>query len=706
MREDLKRRVWGIALSILVCFLSYPVVIGIELGNFVDSTVPLYGILRSIFTTTGPGFPMGYSIVAVGAVVLGLNSFYYLNSRKKVDLYHSIPVRRETLFAVNYIDGFLIYFVPYVVNMLLGLLVIGVNGYFSKVVFMNAIASILINSVFFLLLYTLVVIAALLTGNIVVSMLGTGVFFLYGFYLTFIQGAYYSKFFATFYDSTQVNNIFLRISPFNAYYTVIQTYTKDMYVRNTSVEMVINNVGKISSIGFTLINVFCLTLAFIAFALFLHQRRPSEAAGKAMAFELSKPIIKYLLVVPTSLAGGIVFDNLSNNSTNGWFFFGLIFIFFLSYAVIEIIYNFDMKSAFKGKVHLALSGATVLIIVLIFYHDLLGFDTYQPDKKDVKAMSIDVSGLDSYAWHKYRNSNRADKLDTMGISNFDELYELASIGIEELNHSSDLETNSDFNGFSRYVRIVIHYRLNGGKSVYREYFVPRDALYDRMQKVYNDEEFKKSHFPILTWDKNMFSTATIRTLYNEKELRLKEEDKKQFLEIYQQELESLTLKEVTEGNVSASILFYSPDGYEFTYMIYPSFVKTKAFLNSYGIELETGLSIEDIKEITVSMYGISEKEVYTEAMEPKGIAVSETAQNANIEEHVKIYADKESIEALLSSMIQRNYYYDNSTFIEIDSTFDVYVSYIIDGVENNNFIEHFAFREGEIPEFVLKDFDK
>ena len=470
--------------------------------------------------------------------------------------------------------------------------------------------------------------------------------------------------------------------------------------------MVINNVGKISSIGFTLINVFCLTLAFIAFALFLHQRRPSEAAGKAMAFELSKPIIKYLLVVPTSLAGGIVFDNLSNNSTNGWFFFGLIFVFFLSYAVIEIIYNFDMKSAFKGKAHMALSGATVLIIVLIFYHDLLGYDNYQPDKKDVKAMSIDISGLDTYLWHGYRGSIMSGNLNTMGLTNFDELYELASLGIEELKHNTDLETNADYSGFSEHVRIVIRYRLNGGKTVYREYYVPRDDLYNRIQKVYNDKEFKKAHFPILAWDENRFTTATIRTFYSEKELRLKDEDKKQFLEIYQEELEALTLKEVTEGNVTATILFYTPDGYEFSYMLYPSFIKTKAFLNSDGIDVETGLSIEDIKEVTVSMYGTFEKEFYTEAMESKGIAISENTKMAPVEENVKIYTDKESIEALLSSTIQQGYYYHNSTFIERDENFEVYVSYMIDGFENNNLIEHFVFKKGEVPEFVLKDFGK
>lgn len=100
-----------------------------------------------------------------------------------------------------------------------------------------------------------------------------------------------------------------------------------------------------------------------------------------MVFEISKPIIKLALVIPISLAGGIMFMSISNNDSKGWLIFGLIFSLLISYGIVETIYNFDIRKAFSGKYYLLASALTVAVIASIFQFDLFKYDSYIPKKK-------------------------------------------------------------------------------------------------------------------------------------------------------------------------------------------------------------------------------------------------------------------------------------------------------------------------------------
>ncbi len=51
--------------------------------------------------------------VIILAVTCGVSMFAYLHNRRKVDFYHSLPISRSRLFAVNYATGALCALVPY-----------------------------------------------------------------------------------------------------------------------------------------------------------------------------------------------------------------------------------------------------------------------------------------------------------------------------------------------------------------------------------------------------------------------------------------------------------------------------------------------------------------------------------------------------------------------------------------------------------------
>ena len=72
--------------------------------------------------------------------------------------------------------------------------------------------------------------------------------------------------------------------------------------------------------------------------MFLYRKRPSEAAGRAMAFKVSEPVIRFLLVVPITLFSGMIFRSILNDDI--WTVFGLLCGLLITSCLIEIIYLF------------------------------------------------------------------------------------------------------------------------------------------------------------------------------------------------------------------------------------------------------------------------------------------------------------------------------------------------------------------------------
>ncbi len=131
--ENVKRRVWTIALGFLVFFFTLPVAEAFVFSDKRYYTYENYENYRRMIDgnaldiiSAGNGFLV--IVVVTAALICGVSSFAYLHSKKKVDFYHSLPVRRETLFAVSFVNGILIMVAVYLVNLLIAMAVMAANG--------------------------------------------------------------------------------------------------------------------------------------------------------------------------------------------------------------------------------------------------------------------------------------------------------------------------------------------------------------------------------------------------------------------------------------------------------------------------------------------------------------------------------------------------------------------------------------------------
>ena len=127
MIQDFRHRIWMIALSCLGSFLAMPVFYLLVSKNWVYQVnrwmeeqepwvVREYKLelLKEFYVQSLP-ITCGV-ILGAGALIVGIFGFRHVFSKKMVDQYHSIPIKRRDLFLANYLNGFLIWFVPMVLG--------------------------------------------------------------------------------------------------------------------------------------------------------------------------------------------------------------------------------------------------------------------------------------------------------------------------------------------------------------------------------------------------------------------------------------------------------------------------------------------------------------------------------------------------------------------------------------------------------------
>ena len=116
-RENHKRRIWVWIVSVFVQLVAYIGFVTIYLTRIrrwntegAYRTAEAFKSAMCEATQDALGFSNyeGWIVIAL-AVIIGMQGFAYLYDRRKVDMYHSVPVSRKKRFAVIYVNGITFY---------------------------------------------------------------------------------------------------------------------------------------------------------------------------------------------------------------------------------------------------------------------------------------------------------------------------------------------------------------------------------------------------------------------------------------------------------------------------------------------------------------------------------------------------------------------------------------------------------------------
>lgn len=689
-KEELKRKMWCLVMASVGLFFALPVIAVLGFSTAKAQNFAIKDMINDFTNIIGAHNGAVTLMVIAFAVIIGVSAFSYLASKNKIDLFHSIPVKREMLFTVNFVTGAFIFIVPYFVNFVITLVIAKINGCFVGTVVTVALKTFIINILGFWLIYITAVLAVVLTGNLIVSMLGIAVFYGYGFLVIQTLTAYKYAFFNTvgYSDNSlsyELMGKFASFSPLAAYIKVgTEAATLNM----------------VNAVIYLLIPAVIIT----GLTLILYKYRASEAAGSAMAFKVTKLPIKVLITIPAAMLVGIFFRSLSYGMNDAWLIFGLITGLILVNGLIDVIYDFDIKAVFRNIKQIVIPAVILAVIVAVFRFDLTGYDKYMPSENEFESAAVSIQGVDEYVQYmdlekiasqsgEYSYTEKADYIfENMKYTNYDDIYNLVEQGMKNIKErNTEIYTQETEATESEYynsgqigtsVNVNIEYNLKNGQKAYRT--CPVDILKDKelLDKIYSSSEYKEGAYPLYKIEAEKLSKFSYVTEFGDDNISMTQEEQQKLIETYREEFKNVTFEQLLQttpvGQINCSYNDESGNTtYEIKLYVYASFNKTLALLNKYGVDTDMTDKYDSIKSVRIY-------DVY-----------SEDSENTFAE-----YKDTKEIKEILKNTIPSYQIWGNETIIQPDTRIEIRVSDKDMFVDNGHY---FYYKNNTIPDKVLKD---
>ena len=711
--DEMKRKIWVAVAALLGALLFGPVAILLQYENFETYIVDPKELALSVMDLLKPSLFCDMMLTVGIAVVLALTCYAYLFSKKKIDLYHSIPVKREKLFLVSYVSGLFIYLSVYFIQIVTVIMVVVGKGFFTKEAALIYLHTIIGNLIHFLLIYHVTIIAVMLTGNLLVSVAATGVLLFYGLVASQILWWYSTAYFSTYLSYPYSEGAAWKRVPF------ISPIASYVYFINSCSRY--SDVTAWQQAGHLIVTTVITAVLFVV-ALLFYKKRPSEAAGKAITFKKTEAIIRIFIVILVAMCVSIMFESVQANPRSNWFWFGLILAGVVCHCLMEIIYRFDFKAFFDHKIQLLACLFIAAFIGIIFRQDLLGYDSYLPREDRIKSASVVFSNIDtdmsSVLFEKLENNivtvrdvdRYSNQLKHVSLDNISAVYALGKLGVEQIDvlrgQNSNNYTPADLlkrgdTGMAGETNATpltyqIRYTLNNGRTVYRSYAVKVESAEAALAEIYGSEEYKEASYSILPMiEQNAFKRVEVYDVWGDKQLSLNGADMQSFLKVYERDLRKLSVKTLkTEVPIARLNPVYQSLNYEETlsgYYIYPSYTDTLAAMKKMGVKVENmtnDIIPDDLESIRVTDSGYLTDVLGMEDKYSQGkLYVNSKPQ------------DKAMIQQLCKDLVNSNYNWSNMTLCPFEQRIGFEVLYKTkDGIQKTAYA---YMRAEQIPQQVI-----
>lgn len=750
MKENNKRRIWLWLISAFGFVVLWPTFIALTISRTLSSLehyMEWYGaaageqlihaaLLSNMKTMLGVSYPVMYAVVAGIAIVSAIQGYSFLYSKKKIDFYMGMPVKRKKRFFVIWLNGILAFYLPYLLGTGIGLLFALANGGMSPAVLSAALSAMGLFLLFYLGIYHLAILAVMMTGNVIITCFGVIVFLLYEVVVRYLIQGYMEMFFKHFsYYGYKTEPVF---SPIAILWNFAEKATKGQ--------------GNPWLTALFLL-LFALVIGVIAYLCYL--KRPAEAAGHAMAFKLPQPFIKILITIPaTLLAGGMIIGTTDSydprrNSTEGFGFvvFAMLVTLIVCNCLIQVIYEFDIRGILHKKRHILISGVAVIIIFSVFRFDLFGYDSRIPAAEKVESAAFTPTTSGNYFENIYFNENM-ENVDAMSyvaenmyLSDVGAVCKLAKKSMEKINNQEEDLYAKLYNGEevegTWYTAQVI-FRMSSGKSVCRRIFVNVDDTENQelLDRIQGTDEFRVGYYQAAgeVMDEAMTDTKKeITAVYGNGVYRhkLQKEELQKLLTLYKKDVRTTNFTNIRENEASGYIfLSVKTKGRNYSYTseagiaIYPFFTECINYLKELGYYNEQYIELEDVEKIQVMKYNYDlQREWEREQQKEQAALIGEDTEIVSTETAALMgygmmdkgelefrtyatYESKEDIQKMADFIYPQetnNSGWSREKGAENDYTVIVYFKPESKVSQDYGNMAYYTFKEGEVPDFVEKD---
>jgi ABC-2 type transport system permease protein len=399
-------------------------------------------------------------------------------------------------------------------------------------------------------------------------------------------------------------------------------------------------------------------------------------------------VIKVLMMVALSLAGGLLFVGLAENDVTGWMVFGILFSALVLHCVIEVIYSYEFRKVLSHKGTLFASLAAALLIAFAFRFDWFRYDTSIPAMDRLESISVYINGLETGIYYSGEFEDAVEYgLEKGKMEEVEPGYQIAQTGVQ--NEKENLWENMDQNGDSDItpVDVTVAYYLKNGREKVRYYRMTQEQIDRYLPALYEEEGFKKGLNSVLGIDAERvkFDGVQMYDTYHSGRINLSPEDIAKLLQTCQQEMLEASYEEMQPEKMWGNLQFSKTGSMEdASVTVYDSFDQTLKLLEDLGYPMEKVPDIKEVSQITVYNY---EPEWYLEN--------GEVYEDPSV-----IFEDEKDIKEILSKVVLAE-----APYFEVDSDYNVEV--IVnsqDGLQSNYMQLNYQFKKNEIPSCVLEAF--
>lgn len=650
-------------LSLLAMIAALPIATILEIQSMLrynwDNSDPdiRLSVVQDIKDILYTGLPSTTALVVM-AVVAGIAVFRYLHVRNQTDFFHGLPVTRRQMFSTRAVTGLLAVIPAYLLSFALACAVCVAYGYADVLDAKMIACSLLAHLAGFLLVYALSVLAAVLCGNTLVSLLVCGWLqfgLLAGWEVVcnLLDVLYPARATVLAEYSTIglwiVGNIPVWLAPPVQAYNMLRMADNDFQWTG--------GADYVGSCVLPALVYAAVALVVLGLCYALYRVRKSENTGLAIAFPVIRLPLKLYMVSVIGIACGLIFEV----TTSSWpvMFLGMALGAVVVAGVTEVVYDLDFHSVFHHWKSMVVYAAVCAVVLACMAADVTHWNTALPAREDVVAADMEMSST-STGWYcgydentgyydTYYNSSYQSAKETEEDSGkplespeaIDALYDSAVIGSRAMAGDRSI-IRSGLDGSN--MDYTITFTLKDGKTFRRTYYMPADteALEDNGATVRFTQEYKNTRTAIAKAQKNrdsvtqllvgnyldvsqmsaprIQSTRAIASILD----TLEKESMSLTQEYVSQNAPVLILRAVkdTEENseIGRSTIMdmanWVPGCYDIP--VYACETDTLAMLKESLGELQTGFDSAHISSITVTQYdedGNDTEHIYTDSKE-------------------------------------------------------------------------------------------
>jgi len=512
-KSTVRRYMWGSILYFIFLFLTTGLMIMLNENPEIPNVYWSARAQSVLLSTEYMVFPMLLSIAVPTAA--GLMIFRFIHSKKASVFTHSLPVKRSANYISAVLAALTLMAIPVILNTAI-LVIMSLVRYELLFSVTDCLVWMLLNFFSLFVFFSCVCFVSVITGNSF-AMLGLNVIFhtvslIFAAVFTVISEAFLHGFAG---EDTLLQKTFER-----SFITRIPTMMMDwIYASGEALKQ-----NRITVIIF-------ISSAIVLYAVsgLLYSKRRMETAEDVAGFKCLNLIFKQLVTFIGAVSAFALFlPAIYRSSAVMWI--GVIIVSAVVYFGAEMLLRKTLRVWRSYKGFVAFLAAFAVIISAFAFTSFFGFETFLPDISEVENVAV-------YSFYHHEKPF---------VSN-EEVISKAIMEHNSLIKASQVIVPEEYD-----TRIHIEYELKNGKTVHRAYRIDEELLYEIMDSLYENEEYKEKCIAVYAHVEKLLS-ATLQSGGNH--IEFAEEKAEELIECIKKDLKMLSYGQINNGGWNVGVEF-------------------------------------------------------------------------------------------------------------------------------------------------------